>query len=366
MKLPDTEQFTFKEGIIGGDECILIGPNDIKCKWTEDTLQFRSMIIRKSDHKVINRGFSKFFNFSEQPDLNKFPDGPFTAIEKKDGSLICWGIHNEEIIHRTRATFNLEGMANGHELEFLKSKYPLLQVAIKWNPQYSILTEWETPTNFIVIHDVKEPTLTLVGVINNETGILCSQDELDERAIAWGLPRPTKYHYESISDLIKDVELWEGKEGVVIYSDDGQKLRKIKSEWYRVLHSMFSGMKTIGNVLDIYLQSPRYSDPKDFYNYLEKTMDHEIAEICKDHIEDICRAYQGYCSAMVLMRTHVHNWKKLETRRDQALAIVDFSERFCFANPWVKPLAFILLDDKEVDDKLLRKILENLIELDDN
>ena len=85
MKLPDPEQFNFKDGVIGGDECILITPDNIKCKWTEETLKFRSMIIRKSDGKIISRGYDKFFNWSEQPDIDKFPDGSFDVVEKKDG-----------------------------------------------------------------------------------------------------------------------------------------------------------------------------------------------------------------------------------------------------------------------------------------
>jgi T4 RnlA family RNA ligase len=248
MKLPDPEQFNFKDCVIAGDECILITPNDIKCKWLEDTLQFRSMIVRKSDNYIISRGFDKFFNYEEQPELDKFPDGAFDVIEKKDGSLIIWSVYKDIIIHRTRGTFDASNMVNGHEIEFLKGKYPKLIDAVYHNKEYSILTEWQTKTNVIVISEVEEPTLTLVGCINNKTGELIKQVELDKIAETWGLNRPTRYHYNSIMDCISDVELWVGKEGVVLYSEDGQKLRKCKSEWYRSLHSMATGIKTIKNV----------------------------------------------------------------------------------------------------------------------
>jgi hypothetical protein len=38
---------------------------------------------------------------------------------------------------------------------------------------------------FIVVNEVDEPTLTLIGVINNETGELIHQKELDKIAEVW-------------------------------------------------------------------------------------------------------------------------------------------------------------------------------------
>ena len=123
MKLPDPEQFKFKDCVVGGDDCWLIGPNDIKAKWDETNLWFRSIIVRKSDYHVVNCSFSKFFNFAEKPDLSPFPvDRPFEAIEKHDGSTLIVGSHNGELIHRTRGTVNAEQLGNGHEISFLKVK----------------------------------------------------------------------------------------------------------------------------------------------------------------------------------------------------------------------------------------------------
>jgi hypothetical protein len=86
MKLPDKEEFNYKDCVIAGDECWLITPKEIGVKWTEDTMKFRSMIVRVSDNFIISRSFSKFFNYTEQPDLDKFPlDEPFVAYEKLDG-----------------------------------------------------------------------------------------------------------------------------------------------------------------------------------------------------------------------------------------------------------------------------------------
>jgi hypothetical protein len=69
MKLPTTEEFTFKDCVIAGDDCWLITPNHIGVKWTDENARFRSCIVRKSDNFVVSQGFGKFTNFSEQPDF---------------------------------------------------------------------------------------------------------------------------------------------------------------------------------------------------------------------------------------------------------------------------------------------------------
>lgn len=351
MNLPDPEEFKFKDVIIGGDECVLITPNNITAKWEKNNLHFRSIIIRKSDHKCVSRGFGKFFNGSEKPDLDPFPDGPFTAVTKMDGSLIIWGIHNGELIHRTRGTANVESMANGHEIDFLKQKYPLLIAAIKINPAYSILTEWQTLTNVIVIRDFTEPTLTLVGVIHNETGVLVSQDELDERAQAWGLARPQRHQYSSLVELAMDVKIWEGSEGIVTYSQCGQKLRKWKSDWYTRIHALKSGMKNMEGVLDLFMVSPKFTQYSKFYEYTEEHVDFEVAEHCKDFILEITVAYSKIVDKIENLKTFISQIKTGFTRKEQAQEIQkNFSD-------WRVPAGFSMLDDKDLDDKIIRKAI---------
>ncbi len=354
MKLPTEEFFSFKEGMIGMDQCILITPNNIKCKWSEETLQFRSMIVRKYDHKIISRGFNKFFNHGEQPDLDKFPDGSFEVIEKKDGSLIIWGVHNGQIIHRTRGTFDATNMANGHEIQYLKEKYPQLLVAIYNNPEYSILTEWQTKTNVIVISEVVEPTLTLVGVIHNDSGKLIIQTELDKISETWGLPRPKRYQYDSILECITDVELWQGSEGIVLYSEDGQKLRKCKSEWYRALHALATGIKNINQVVDLFMTTERFTKYEDFYKYIEVAIDFEVAERLKDDILKIVDAYNKTLEQLDKVRLVVHNVRGDSfTRKDQAMEIVQHFP------DWRKGAAFTILDNKVLEDKVIKTGIES-------
>lgn len=359
MNLPSAESFTFKEGVIGGDECILIVPNDIKCEWTEDNLQFRSMIIRKSDNKIISRGFNKFFNLNEHPELDVFPHGKFTVVEKYDGSLLIWGMHNGEMIHRTRGTFDASThQKSGHEIELLKKKYPEFMKAITHHPEYSFLTEWETKANVIVINRVEEPTLSLVGVINNETGMLLTQHYLDSLSEFFGLERPKTYHFSNIHECASYVNLWSGREGVVIYSGDGQHLRKVKSDWYCSLHAIASGMFGTKKVLDLFMSSPQFQEWEKFYDYVATTIDYEVAEKIKDDIKKATNAYNKYLELASTIRHRVDMFvRPISGRREQALHI---QEDF---RGWGMSYAFEYLDNKPTGDKIFRKAMETLLDL---
>jgi hypothetical protein len=356
LKLPDPTQFRYLDCVIGGDECWLINPDSIKCKWDEDNLKFRSIIIRKSDHKIISTGWKKFFNFFEKPDLDPFPNEGFTARAKHDGSLLCLGIHNGEIIERTRGSVSVSSLPNGDEIEFLRQKYPKLWAAIQLNPNHSILCEWETPNHVIVLRRVTEPTLTLIGVIDNNTLNYLPQDELDTLAESWGVERPKQYHFDTVEDCIKDVKLWENAEGVVLYSADGQHLRKIKASLYCQLHKILSGMKSIGNVLDVFMESPKFEKLEDFYNFMKTSLDWEVAEYCKESIEEICQAYRNVLDKIKKADNVIEGLRGL-TRKEQA---IDIQRHY---SDWRKGYCFTRIDGKEMDDKMLRKAIEHELEI---
>ena len=227
---------------------------------------------------------------------------------------------------------------------------------VQKNPGCSILTEWETKSNVIVINRVNEPTLTLVGIIHNDSGVLMTQSQLDYVAETHEIARPNRYHYNSIAECISDVELWEGKEGVVLYSEDGQFLRKCKSEWYLQLHRLATGMTSVGQVLDVFMASPKFTQWEDFYNYVKVTMDYEIAEKCKDHIIKICDAYSHVVQWMGTIKDVIGiSVKNMESRKLQAQEI---QKRLV---GWQKSYAFLCLDNREMNYKLLKTAIETYL-----
>jgi T4 RnlA family RNA ligase len=349
MILPSPEEFKIVDCVIGGDDCIFISAKNITCKWTEDNLHFRSIIIRKDDHKVINCSYKKFFNWSEQPDLSPFPLKNFTAVDKMDGSTLIFGIHNDQIIHRTRGTLNCEKLDNGYEIHFLKNKYPKLWEGIKDNPTLSILTEWETPNNYIVLRRVNEPTLTLTGIIDNETLQYLPQSVLDTFAKLWEIDRPTYYKYTSISECIEDVTAWNNREGVVLYSEDGQQLRKIKSDQYLSMHKIMHGLNSLDSVIDLFLSTSKFTDYKYFYDHVKEIFDFEVAEKIKDDMRLVVDAYNQFLIEYNKVAKVVSNVSgELFTRKDQAIHILQHY------NDYRKTLAFMFLDNKLTEDKIIK------------
>ena len=128
MKLPNKEEFNFKDCVIAGDECWLITPKDMSVKWNDENTRFRSCVVRKSDNFVISQGFRKFTNFGEQPAFEPWKDcWKFEARHKLDGSLLIVSRYKGQWIIRTRGTVDARQLPNGHEIDLLIEKYKNLE-----------------------------------------------------------------------------------------------------------------------------------------------------------------------------------------------------------------------------------------------
>ena len=120
MKLPNSEEFNFKDCIIADDECWLITPKNMGVKWTDENARFRSCIVRKSDNFVISQGFKKFTNYGEQSAFEPWDDSwKIEARHKLDGSLLIVSRYKGEWILRTRGTIDARQLPNGHEIDLL-------------------------------------------------------------------------------------------------------------------------------------------------------------------------------------------------------------------------------------------------------
>jgi len=361
-KFLDTKdsEFNYKPVNIAGDDLLLINPADMGTHWNETNQYFRSAIVNPVTYEMVSLGFLKFCNFGERPDFQPWDNlWKFEARHKIDGSLLIVSRYKGEWILRTRGTADARQLANGHEIDLLMEKYsdffenyPDSVEALR----QSWLFEWTTPNNIIVLRESDEPKLTLVGVVMNYDCSYYSQKYVDVVADEFGFDRPQKYEYNSIEECILDVAAWSGKEGVVLYSPDGQTLKKIKADEYCELHKLATGIKGINQVLDVFMASPKFTKSEDFYKYIETTLDYEIAEKCKDYIEDICNAYRTVDAMMHIVRGYVdHAIKPLESRKEQAMNI----QTLC--RGWEVSYAFLYLDGREVDDKLIRKAIENYL-----
>ena len=355
----DLTQFMVHEHSLNGEIVYLIQPQHIGTKWTQDNKHMRSVVVNYAG-EVISAGFPKFTNWGENPDHFPVPNSlnHCTVVEKLDGSLLIVSKYNGQYILRTRGTVDASTMANGHELEIFKNTIlsKLADNNDTWD--YSVLFEWLSPINKIVLNYGDEPSWRLIGFINHINYSLAQQDMLDAMAKKYGFDRPPTYTFSSVQDLLKDVDQWRGKEGVVVYSKNDQMLHKVKGAWYLALHHLKSELSNIEKVMDVWLEQGM-PDYQTFYNYIFTTFDYELAEQCRGMISRICDAKKEVDKIIWGMNIFVNTrLRLLSTRKEQAEQVIS-----AYGNTNRASFLFKLLDGKalgkEEYKKLLFQVLKN-------
>lgn len=308
------------------------------------------------------KSIKKIENASKRYDIQTSSKNFYANNILVHNSLLIVSRYKGEWILRTRGTVDARQLPNGHEIDLLMEKYKLFfneetpQILAEYFGRVSFLFEWTTPTNIIVLRESEEPKLILLGWIYNETAELGRQhtiDRFNEDCLGGLFDRPQKYEYNSIEECILDVKAWEGKEGVVIYSPDYQTMKKIKADLYCELHKLATGMNSVKDVLNVFMESPMFTKYSEFYEYIETTLDYEIAEKVKEEIRDICVAYSKVVDKLNNVTQVVNNVRTGFSRKEQAL---EFQNHW---SDWRVPAAFQLLDNNEVNEKTLRKGIEH-------
>lgn len=297
LSLIDLEQFSVDAKELYGETVYLVQPKHIGCKWTQSNKIFRSSVWSVKG-ELISAGFPKFVNWGENPGNFPVPTTlkGTTVVEKIDGSLLIVSKYKGEFILRTRGTVNASGLENGDELEEFRNG--LLQELIRfmrftdnpdtWNK--SFLFEWTSPRNRIVINYGEKPQWFLVGLVHHKDYSLCEQSALNVLAEEIGCPRPPAYNFPSVEELMRDIEAWKGKEGVVIYSDNGQTLHKVKSADYLVKHRLKEEFSSFEKVMDFYVSEGCPS----FHEFQNKIAELTDWETCNEVVGDISKCADAW------------------------------------------------------------------------
>ena len=349
----DLTQFMVHEHSLNGEIVYLIQPQHIGTKWHQDNKHMRSVVVNYAG-EVISAGFPKFTNWGENPDHFPVPNSlkHCTVVEKLDGSLLIVSKYNGQYILRTRGTVDASTLANGHELEIFKNTIlsKLADNNDTWD--YSVLFEWLSPINKIVLNYGDEPSWRLIGFINHINYSLAQQDMLDAMAKKYGFDRPPTYTFSGVEDLLKDVDQWRGKEGVVVYSKNDQMLHKVKGAWYLALHHMKSELSNIEKIIDVWLEQGM-PDYQTFYNYIFTTFDYELAEQCRGMISRIVDAKKEVDKIVWGMNLFVNTrLRLLSTRKEQAEQVIS-----AYGNTNRASFLFKLLDGKSLGKEEYKKLL---------
>lgn len=353
--LPTGEEFCVRDCVIANTECKLVFPIKHDIKWSDKNKIFRSSIWT-NDGILVSASWKKFTNLGEQLEFEPLDiDSDIEFIHKLDGSTLIISKFKGELIVRTRGTSDATTLDNGDEIPFLKKKYPLIFDNDTLNTeQYSIVCEWYSPRNIIVEREAEEPTLWLTGVIKHDDYSYVLQNNLDIFATDWKIERPARYRFNSLSSMIESVNQWNKGEGIVIYGNKGQVLKKTKSDRYLLLHRIKSTLSNVKNLIDYYIdkEMPSYED---FYKMIETEFDYEIAVQLKDELEKICEAGESAKKYIDHILEVVHDIRKVETRKDQATMIKrNFKENSSFV--------FSVLDGKIINKEQWTKLINQKYE----
>ena len=337
----DRTQFMVHEHSLNGEIVHLIQPQHIGTQWRQDNKHMRSVVVNY-EGEVISAGFPKFTNWGENPDHFPVPTSlrNCTVMEKLDGSLLIVSKYKGQYILRTRGTVDASTMANGHELELFKSTIlnKLHDNNDTWN--YSVLFEWMSPLNKIVLSYGDEPMWKLVGFVDHSDYSLATQDMLDLMAKKYDLLRPEIYTFTDVNDLLQNVDQWKGKEGVCVYSKNDQTIHKVKSADYLIKHR-FKSEATLENTLDLYFSygKPSYQE---FESKLTETFDYECFEMVRGYASQICDASKEVNKIVDGFKSFIDNQLKvLSTRKEQAQKVIS-----SYSESNRSSMIFSLLDGK--------------------
>ena len=319
----DRNQFYVNEHIINGEMCYLVIPQQMGCEWAQDNKHFRSSLWN-SEGDLISASFPKFVNWGEKPEVFPVPNSlrGCVVMEKLDGSTLIVSKYKGQFIVRTRGTVDAANMEkNGDEIAIFKSEIlPLLDSTDIDTWLCSYIFEWTSPKNQIVINYGDTPQFILIGCIFHDDYSLVEQNILDITAKKLGLLRPNTYTFTDVAALISEVELWEGKEGVCVYSKHGQEIHKCKSFQYLKLHR-FKSNATFENTVELFFEfdMPSYQE---FEAKLIQKFDYECFEMVRGYISIICDGYKEVLKIIQGMNDFVEKQlKQLPNRREQAFKV---------------------------------------------
>ena len=358
----DETMFTVNPHLIAGETCYLVGPQNMGCSWTQENKIFRSSVWN-ADGELISAGFPKFVNWGEKPEVFPLPQSLKNAVvvEKLDGSLLIVSRYKGEYIIRTRGTVDASKMEqNGHEIELFRNTIlPKIELPMSPTWDFSILFEWTSPLNRIVIDYGEVPQFKVVGRITHAGYSLWTQSALDNWCEAVGLERPETVTFTSIEDLLASVDAWKGREGVCVYSKDGQVIHKVKSCSYLLLHR-FKSQATYENTVDLFFEfgMPSYVE---FQEKLISHFDYECFTMVQGFASTICEAYKEVLKIVESM-TEFKNMVSQPSsnggvpftpgRKVQAQQILE-----AYGNTNRAAFVFTLLDGKSLSKDQLKKLL---------
>lgn len=204
--------------------------------WNWYTRSARGLVLSPSGD-IVARPFPKFFNLNEHPETRweNLPKGLPELAEKLDGSLIIVFYHSALDAWRAATTGSFDSVQAAWANGWLAA-HP--EVTSRFAHSYTHLFELTAGWNRIVVA-YGEPQLTLLSVIDNQSGTDISYAQTAELAACLGVP--------AASFLVRPLSSFdpgapgENAEGFVARFPNGLRV-KLKYQSYLLFHRAASNL----------------------------------------------------------------------------------------------------------------------------
>ena len=245
-------------------------------------------------------------------------------------------------------------MLNGDEIAVFKKKYPKVFDNAWLDAEQSLIFEWLTPSNQIVVK-YEEPEIRLIGMVSHIDYHMMDQKLLDVAAEVLGVKRPKYFKYDTIEEMIANIADLKGEEGVCVYYGDDQHIRKIKSDWYLSVHNFRNAMN-LKNIVDLFF----IMGQPDYNKFCEGVMNQFTWEglqmalplISKvtDAMREVHRILDGMRAFIQRSIKHYNPFDKTH-RKDIAAKIYE-----AYGNTSRADIVFTLLGNKELNRNQWKKL----------
>lgn len=218
-----------------------------------DALECRGIMFELDDNnnpiRIAARPPKKFFNLFENPFTEDIKDDQVgLAFKKEDGSLISSFIDKGELFLKSKGSLFSQQVLDAQKWLYDERRKPLLE-CLKWYAENGITInmEWVSPDNRVVL-TYDEPRLIILNARHNITGEYIDLEDLvkDQTINQYMVDN---HPFETINELIKEVQELKDQEGYVVYNSKGaEPVFKIKCPWYVHLHSVKSSVSSDKNL----------------------------------------------------------------------------------------------------------------------
>jgi hypothetical protein len=211
----------------------------------------RGTVLEMGTWRLIGKGFDRFFNLHEMPQINKYFNwADFKAYEKVDGTLVNVWRYEGKVYINTRNTFG-DGQVNDTQFTWrqLVERCVDLDSLFRLPPHLNVSTfvfEFCSLYNKIV-REYPETQLFLLSAFRGEQELTHCEGGLLSQTIK--IKRPDSYEFKSqyeVEQFIREIaEKDKTFEGIVLRDNENRRI-KVKSAAYLAL-SRLSNNKNIAS-----------------------------------------------------------------------------------------------------------------------